>query len=67
MVKLKLTNLMIIPFGGASSITKTTLSQSFSSDSHLITPEINLLFENEKREGKFYFSPTRSVFDSQFN
>lgn len=45
---------MIISIGGASAIGKTTLSQSFS-DSHLIIPEVNLLFENEKREGKFWY------------
>lgn len=45
---------MIISFGGASAIGKTTLCQSFS-DTHAIIPEANILFKNEKREGDFWY------------
>lgn len=45
---------MIFSFGGASAIGKTTLCNFFS-DTHFIIPEVNLLFEKEKREGKFWY------------
>ena len=45
---------MIISFGGASSIGKTTLCQSFSI-THVIIPEVNILCANEKRKGKFWY------------
>ncbi|MFK7773769.1 MAG: hypothetical protein AB8F94_16580 [Saprospiraceae bacterium] len=45
---------MLISFGGASAIGKTTLCQTFS-NTHLIIPEANILFENEKREGEFWY------------
>lgn len=45
---------MIISFGGASAIGKTTLCQSFS-NTHTIIPEANILFKDEKREGDFWY------------
>lgn len=45
---------MLISFGGASAIGKTTLCQSFS-NTHLIIPEANILFKNEKREREFWY------------
>lgn len=45
---------MIISFGGASAIGKTTLCQSFS-DTHFIVPEVNILFAQEESSGKLWY------------